>query len=186
MQDLAVGLIAFAQYALLSPIRKTINPRFDFTTPLVAGLFYIAPGLGFLLGTASGGQLSDRTVRKWIVKRGNVRIPRDRLRDIVVPVFFVIPLAFLLYGWCLQKRFGALALPVVTAFFAGLGLTGSLPCLNTYSAGQCYRFPERNLRKSTYQCPTQNLCQLIVRRSYRGSSSYSISSRPLVRRPWSS
>ena len=46
-------------YSLLTPIRYVLNPRFGLTSPLQGGLFYIAPGGGYLIGTFFGGRWAD-------------------------------------------------------------------------------------------------------------------------------
>lgn len=47
---LASSSLVFNMYSLLTPIRYVINPRFHLTSPIQSGLFYIAPGCGYLLG----------------------------------------------------------------------------------------------------------------------------------------
>jgi hypothetical protein len=46
----ASSSLVFNMYGLLTPIRYVINPRFHLTSPIQSGLFYIAPGCGYLLG----------------------------------------------------------------------------------------------------------------------------------------
>ncbi|OBU00378.1 hypothetical protein VE01_01648 [Pseudogymnoascus verrucosus] len=133
--DLTCGFLAFYQYALLTSVPSIINPRFHLTTPLVSGLFYLAPGAGFLFGSIVGGRLSDRTVKRYIVKRNGVRLPRDRLNSGLLTLFFVLPAATLVYGWTLQKEVGGVAVPIISAFWGGAGLMGSFNALNTYTAG---------------------------------------------------
>lgn len=118
---------------------------------MISGLFYLAPGTGFLVGTVVGGRYSDMTVRKWIAKRGE-RIPQDRLRSGMIAFFFVIPSAALLWGWGLQcgscsTEKAGLALPIVTSFFIAFGLLVAFASLNTYCAGQfiCELLHEREL-----------------------------------------
>ncbi|KAL5354401.1 hypothetical protein ACLOAV_000490 [Pseudogymnoascus australis] len=134
--DLTCGFLAFYQYALLTSVGTIINPRFHLTTPLVSGLFYLAPGAGFLLGSIAGGRLSDRTVKRYIVKRNGVRLPRDRLNSGLLTLFFVLPAATLIYGWTLQAEVGGMAVPIISAFWGGAGLMGSFNALNTYTAGK--------------------------------------------------
>lgn len=43
--------LTWNMYSLLTPIRYVLNPRFNLESPLLSGLFYLAPGLGYLLGT---------------------------------------------------------------------------------------------------------------------------------------
>lgn len=73
------------------------------------------------------------TVIKWIRVRG-IRLPQDRLNAGIYASFFIIPAAFLLYGWGLQYQVGGLALPIVAAFFCAAGLLIAFASLNTYCA----------------------------------------------------
>jgi hypothetical protein len=50
-------------------------------------------------------------------------------------LFLVLPGATLVYAWSLQEEKGGMALPIVAAFVAGVGLMGSFNGLNTYAAG---------------------------------------------------
>ncbi|KAH6651688.1 putative MFS transporter [Truncatella angustata] len=134
LADLTCGLLACTQYGLLTSVRHVINPRFNLTTPLVSGLIYIAPGVGFFVGSVVGGRLSDRTVKNYIVKREGTRLPKDRLNSGLGGLFIVLPISMLLYGWSLQKGFGGLALPIVAGFWVGVGLMGTFNALNTYTA----------------------------------------------------
>jgi len=134
LADIACGLLSTLQYGVLSSIREIINPRFHLTTPLISGLFYIAPGAGFLLGSIIGGQFSDYCVRKYIIKRKGIRLPQDRLNSGVLAMIFVVPGAALTFGWTLQEEVGGMAVPVIMSFVAGAGLMGSFNGLNTYTA----------------------------------------------------
>ncbi|KAG4437959.1 hypothetical protein IFR05_006540 [Cadophora sp. M221] len=134
LADIACGLLSTLQYGLLSSIREIINPRFHLTTPLISGIFYIAPGAGFLLGSIVGGQFSDRTVRKHMLKRKGVRLPQDRLNSGLVAMLLVVPGASLTFGWTLKQEVGGMVVPVIMSFVAGAGLMGSFNGLNTYTA----------------------------------------------------
>lgn len=135
LADLACGFLAVTQYGLLTSVRHIINPRFNLTTPLISGIFYIAPGIGFIVGSLVGGRFSDRTVKRWIERRNGIRLPKDRLNSGMVYMFLILPISTLLYGWGLDKKFGGLALAVVMAFWIGVGLMGAWNGLNTYTAG---------------------------------------------------
>ncbi|CAG8055701.1 unnamed protein product [Penicillium olsonii] len=131
---LTCGLLSTFQYAILTSARSIFNPRFNLTSPLVSGLFYLSPGIGFLVGSVVGGKLSDRAVKKWILKRNGVRLPQDRLNSGLATLFGVLPAATLIYGWTLEEEVGGMAVPIIAAFFAGAGLMGAFNALNTYSA----------------------------------------------------
>lgn len=119
---------------MLAAPREIITVRFHLDTPLIAGLYYIAPAAGFLTGTLIGGRWSDHTVRKWIKVRGH-RVPHDRLKSCWFAFFLIIPAASLIQGWCLQFDVGELALPIVMAYFVAAGLLLAFASLNTYCAG---------------------------------------------------
>ncbi|KAL3476267.1 major facilitator superfamily domain-containing protein [Aspergillus californicus] len=127
------GLLSTFLYALLSSARSIFNPRFNLTSALVSGLFYLAPGAGFLVGSILGGRLSDATVRKYILIRG-FRLPQDRLNSGFIMLFLVLPGATLIYAWTLQTEKGGMAVPIIAGFAGGVGLMGSFNGLNTYAA----------------------------------------------------
>jgi MFS family permease len=114
-----------------TPITYVLNPRFGLTTPLQSGLFYLAPGGGYLLGTLGGGRWADRVVRRYISKRGR-RVPEDRLRAPLPFLGIVMPACMLIYGWSVEKEKGGIALPVVFMFIQGIAQLFCFPALNTY------------------------------------------------------
>jgi len=118
-------------YSLLTPIRYVLNPRFELTSPLQSGLFYIAPGCGYLFGTFFGGRYADHIVKKYIRIRGE-RVAEDRLRSCLVSLGGVIPACMIIYGWSVEKRVGGVALPVIMMFLQGVAQLFCFPSLNTY------------------------------------------------------
>jgi MFS family permease len=128
---LASSALTWNMYALLTPIRYVLNPAFNLTSPLQSGLFYLAPGFGYLFGALFGGRWADRVVKKNIDRRG-VRIPEDRLRSALTNLGLVTPACMLIYGWSIEKQFGGIALPVITMFIQGVAQLFCFPSLNTY------------------------------------------------------
>lgn len=118
-------------YSLLTPIRYVLNPRFNLTSPLQSGLFYIAPGCGYLVGTFFGGRWADHFVKKYIIIRGE-RVAEDRLRSCLPFLGGVIPACMIIYGWSIEKQVGGIALPVVMMFIQGVAQLFCFPSLNTY------------------------------------------------------
>lgn len=135
--------MGFNQYGLLSSVRRVINPRFNLTSPLHSGLFYLAPGAGFLAGSTVGGMISDVVVKRYVRKRNGERRPEDRLKSSLPSVLIILPLGTLLYGWSVQKRIGGMALPIVSSFIEGFGLMASFSGLNTYAAGKSKSFGQK-------------------------------------------
>jgi hypothetical protein len=102
---------------------------------LQAGLFYLAPGTGYFLGTFFGGPYADIIVKRWIKKRGGIRIPEDRLRSGLIPFFLVLPGTILIYGWSVAKEKGGIAVPVLAMFFNAFSQLIVFPSVNTYCTG---------------------------------------------------
>lgn len=113
MVALASSSLVWNMYSLLTPIRYVLNPRFNLTTPIQSGLFYLAPGCGYILGTFFGGRYADYITVTWSAKRGGVRVPEDRLRSCLPFMGIAIPASMLIYGWSVEKEFGGIALPVI-------------------------------------------------------------------------
>lgn len=128
---IAAGALVWNQYSLLTPIRYVLNPRFNLTSPIQSGLFYIAPGCGYLLGTFMGGRWADHTVKKWIRKRGR-RVPEDRLKSCLVFLGVIIPGCILVYGWTVDQAVGGIPVPVLAMFLQGVAQLFCFPSLNTY------------------------------------------------------
>lgn len=129
---LASGALVWNMYSLLTPIRYVLNPRFNLDSPLQSGLFYIAPGCGYLVGTFFGGRWADRVVKKNIRKRGGQRVPEDRLKSCLAAMGIVIPGCMLVYGWAVEKEVGGIPLPVIVMFVQGVAQLVCFPSLNTY------------------------------------------------------
>lgn len=157
-QCLTCGLLATFQYTILTSARSIFNPRFNLTSPLISGLFYLSPGIGFLVGSVVGGKLSDHAVKKWIIKRDGVRLPQDRLNSGIATLFGVLPVATLIYGWTLEEEVGGMVVPIIAAFFAGVGLMGSFNGLNTYTAGECYLIYIQVSRTNHISCRGYTAC----------------------------
>ncbi|KAL8376436.1 hypothetical protein RB595_007499 [Gaeumannomyces hyphopodioides] len=132
LTGLASAALLFNMYGLLTPIRYVINPRFNLTTPMQSGFFYLAPGCGYLVGSFVGGRYADHTVKKWIGRRGGRRVPEDRLRSCVVFMGVAIPACTLTYGWGLDRDVGGVPLAVVTLFLQAVAQLFGFPSLNTY------------------------------------------------------
>ncbi|KZL77946.1 major facilitator superfamily transporter, partial [Colletotrichum tofieldiae] len=129
---IASGSLVWNMYGMLTPIRYVLNPRFSLTSPAQSGLFYLAPGCGYLAGTLVGGRYADYTVRRWISERQGRRISEDRLRSCLPFLGAALPGCMLIYGWTVQQRAGGVAVPVVFMFLGGVSQLFCFPSLNTY------------------------------------------------------
>lgn len=128
---LAVSAMIWNQYSLLTPIRYVINPRFNLTTPIQSALFFLPPGVGYLVGVLFGGQWSDFIVKRYLALHGR-RIPEDRLRAAAPLMAVFIPAFTIIYGWAIEKEVGGIPLVVISMFFQGFTQQLALPSINTY------------------------------------------------------
>lgn len=135
-KDITCGLLAINQYSLLSSVRHIINPLFNLTSPMYSGLFFLAPGVGFLAGSVVAGHLSDRCVVRYRARRDGVRFAEDRLNSSLPWFFIVLPVGTLLYGWSVDQEVGGMGLPISASFIEGFGLMAAFNGLNTYAAGK--------------------------------------------------
>ncbi|MCJ1239227.1 hypothetical protein MMC14_007221 [Varicellaria rhodocarpa] len=132
LTNLAAGAINWNMFVLLTGIRHVLNPRFHLTSPLQAGLFYLAPGAGYLFGSVLGGRYADYTANKWQEKRQGKRIPEDRLRSSIISIGMLNPACMIVYGWSVQKSVGGIPLPVIAMFLQAVAQLLGFPALNTY------------------------------------------------------
>lgn len=131
LSGITSSCVLWSMYSLLTPIRYVINPRFNITSPALSGLFNLAPGCGYLVGTFIGGRYADYSVRKWLVIRGR-RLPEDRLRSILYMLTLLLPGTILIYGWSIDQERGGIAVPVIALFFNGIAQLVVFASLNTY------------------------------------------------------
>lgn len=133
LTGIASSSLVWNMYSLLTPIRYVLNPRFHLTTPMQSGLFYLAPGAGYLLGTFFGGRYADYVVKKYIARsHTHTRVPEDRLRSALPFVGGVIPACVLVYGWCVERDAGGIPVVVIMLFLQGVAQLFCFPSLNTY------------------------------------------------------
>ncbi|KAI1416192.1 MFS general substrate transporter [Hypoxylon sp. FL1857] len=131
LTGLSSSSLVWNMYSLLTPIRYVLNPRYNLTTPMQGGLFYLAPGCGYLVGTFIGGRYADYVVKKYIKKRG-IRIPEDRMYSALPFMGIIIPGCVLIYGWSVEKDVGGIPLTVIVLFLQGVAQLFCFPSLNTY------------------------------------------------------
>jgi hypothetical protein len=120
-------------YSLLTPIVEVLNPRFDLTSPLQGGLFYIAPGVGYISGALLGGRWADYTVSRWTARSGGVFHPEDRLRACLLWMGVISPACMVIYGWCVEMEAGGVPVPVIAMAGESFAQLICIPSLNAYT-----------------------------------------------------
>ncbi|KAG7706161.1 hypothetical protein KL929_002676 [Ogataea haglerorum] len=127
-------LLSFNYFALLTPIRYVVDPRFGFTSPIQGSLFYLAPGCGMVISTQFAGRYADWVLKRAIKRRGGRLVSEDRLQA-CLPAMLVMFSSTIIYGWSIQEKKGGLVLPIVVMFLNGLSQTFVYTPVNSYCIG---------------------------------------------------
>lgn len=80
-----------------------------------------------VVGAPLAGALSDRQLKKWRARRGDIWVPEDRLRATLFGAAVLVPCSILLSGLLTEYVHGTLGLVLncLCLFMNGLGVNGS-------------------------------------------------------------
>ncbi|KAI0933391.1 hypothetical protein AcV5_005547 [Taiwanofungus camphoratus] len=122
--SLAATCVLLTDFVLLIPLSYTIGARYHITNEALIGAFFIAAGLGNIMGAPIAGRMSDKIVVKWRELRGGEWVPEDRLRATVLPAAILVPFSILLSGLTTQFIEGRLGivLNLFCLFMNGIGV----------------------------------------------------------------
>jgi hypothetical protein len=117
----------------ISAIYKN-RDTYNFTS-LQAGLVYLSPFIGGVLGTAVAGRISDIIVRAMAKKNGGVYEPEFRL-VMAIPVAIATAIGLMGFGWSAQERDNWIVPTIffgVISFGCSLGSTTAITfCVDSY------------------------------------------------------
>ncbi|QRW01874.1 major facilitator superfamily transporter [Ceratobasidium sp. AG-Ba] len=105
------------QLFIVRPFR-TMPPIMQFNSLEIA-LAYIPPAIGYLIGSVSGGYLSDYAYRRAKARDGDRFVPESRLVTAWCGVPFM-PIGLLIFGWTLRTG-QKWPVPLTGSFIFGLG-----------------------------------------------------------------
>ncbi|OQU95323.1 hypothetical protein CLAIMM_01548 [Cladophialophora immunda] len=130
--SLSIGWLIVLSEAISNVYRNRDTYNF---TALQAGLVYLSPFVGGILGTAVAGRVSDVIVRFMARKNGGVYEPEFRL-VMAIPVALSTAVGLMGFGWSVQER-DAWIVPTiffgVISFGCSLGSTTSITfCVDSY------------------------------------------------------
>jgi MFS family permease len=117
----------FALFVLNISIQSTFSsPPYGFK-PIPLGALYLAPSLGYISASISGGPWIDRIMAREARKAGRydadgklVYLPEDRMRENMWLAAALYPCAMVVYGWTADKGIHFMV-PSVANFFFGFG-----------------------------------------------------------------
>lgn len=127
----ASSMIMIMIYCTLVPLGTIFHERYNITNAAVSGCIYLASGGGTLIGSRIIGPFADKTVKRYIEKRG-YRRPEDRLRAAMWGTAIVAPVTALIYGWLMWANKGGLAPLIVLLAINGAGYQLALTPINVY------------------------------------------------------
>ncbi|KAI0648498.1 MFS general substrate transporter [Trametes meyenii] len=123
-----------SDYALLIPLSYTIGKAYGITNEAVIGMFFLASGVGNIVGAPLAGSLSDRAVIHGRARRGGTWVPEDRLRATYWGALVFVPLSCAVFGLATQFVPGPLgiAIDVVCLFVNGVAVDLVLTPMSSY------------------------------------------------------
>ena len=92
-------LMTHANYII---IPNVYSSQYQISSSII-GLIFIAPGIGFMIGSIIGGRYSDYIVSKFTMNKEEEIYPEIRLKSIWFACILV-PISFLAYGWLLYTN----------------------------------------------------------------------------------
>lgn len=128
---IASSMIMIMIYCTLVPLGTIFHDRYNIKNAAVSGCIYLASGGGTLIASRLIGPYADKTVKRYIVKRG-YRRPEDRLRAAMLGTAVVAPCTAVIYGWLMWADKGGLAPLIVLLAINGAGFQLALTPINVY------------------------------------------------------
>ncbi|OSD05260.1 MFS general substrate transporter [Trametes coccinea BRFM310] len=111
-------------YALLIPLSYTIGRAYHITNEAIIGMFFLASGVGNIIGAPFAGRLADRAVIEGRARRGGTWYPEDRLRATLSGALVLVPLSALFSGLAIQFVPGTtgIVINVICLLVNGIGV----------------------------------------------------------------
>ncbi|KAH9857454.1 MFS general substrate transporter [Lenzites betulinus] len=107
--------VLLTDYALLIPLSFTVGKAHGITNEAVIGMFFLASGLGNIVGAPIAGHLADRAVIHGRARRGGKWVPEDRLRATLLGALALVPLSTLGAGLATQFVRGPPGIALIAA-----------------------------------------------------------------------
>ncbi|KAI0761486.1 MFS general substrate transporter [Trametes elegans] len=121
-------------YALLIPLSYTVGKAYNITNEAIIGIFFLAFGLGNIIGAPLAGHLADRAVITERARRGGTWVPEDRLHATLSGALLLVPLSTLFSGLAMVLVRGpaGIAIFVACLFANGVGVDVVLTPASSY------------------------------------------------------
>ncbi|AQZ09954.1 DTR1 (YBR180W) [Zygosaccharomyces parabailii] len=94
---------------------------------LAVGASYVCPGVAMLVGSQSGGHLSDYLRQKWVNRHADKKFPLEYRLSLQLPGILINTAGCIGYGWAINKHYHL----VVVLVFSALSAFGLTWCSNT-------------------------------------------------------
>ncbi|CAB4473666.1 MFS general substrate transporter [Rhizophagus irregularis] len=138
--NVALKIVYMSSIWAFMYVQNVIIPTFSDTYKLSSftiGLTFLAPGIGYLIGSVIGGRYSDYVLAKYESDHDGQSYPEVRLKSIWIGSI-LIPISYCAFGWLLQFKIN-LIFPIIAMFIGG---TGSLFVFNSTITYLVDSYPE--------------------------------------------
>ena len=165
---LSIGWLIVLSESVTTIYRSAATYHF---TSLQAGLVYISPFVGGILGTAVAGKFSDMIVRYMSRRNGGVYEPEFRL-VMAIPVTIATSIGLMGYGWSAQERDNFMVPTVffgIISFGCSLGSTTSITfAVDSYRqyAGEALVTLNFSKSKQSFQLLFRHYCALNLSQTF--------------------
>lgn len=154
--SLSIGWLIVLSESVTTIFRSKDSYNF---TPLQAGLVYISPFVGGVLGTAVAGKVSDFIVRYMSRRNGGIYEPEFRL-VMGIPIMISTSIGLMGYGWSVQERDNFIVPTIffgIISFGCSLGSTTAITfAVDSYRQYAGEALVTLNFSKSRFTCKPQH------------------------------
>ena len=126
LSSIATALLFANYYAFSVTLSHYLKENYQMSI-LQIGACYVCPGVSMILGSQSGGHLSDYLRKKWLKKHEGKQYPLELRLVLQIPGILLNTLGCIGYGWAIQKHYPL----AVVLVFSGLNAFGLTWCSNT-------------------------------------------------------
>ncbi|KAG0667839.1 Dityrosine transporter 1 [Maudiozyma exigua] len=126
LSSIATAFLFANYYAFSVTLSHYLKENYHMSI-LQIGACYVCPGISMILGSQTGGHLSDYLRKRWLKRHDGKQYPLELRLVLQIPGILLNTLGCIGYGWAIQKHYPL----AVVLVFSGLNAFGLTWCSNT-------------------------------------------------------